>query len=87
MGSGLGDEGPLMGPEVTGQRPPLRPRPGAGGLLGSGPEMQGFPEDIGNAPGSVLGTLPYLTREGVEACCEGQLSNMGVVVEEWILGN
>ncbi|MPC12060.1 5'-3' exoribonuclease 2 [Portunus trituberculatus] len=52
MGSGLDDEGPLMGSGMTGQRPPLTPSSGAGGLLGSGPEMQGFPEDYGNAPGA-----------------------------------
>lgn len=40
LGSELGGEGPLMG---SGE-----------GLLGSAPDMQGFSEDSGNAPGSVL---------------------------------
>lgn len=51
LGSKLGGEGPLMGF-------------GEGGLLGSGPDMQGFSEDSGNAPGSVLDILLWLAREG-----------------------
>lgn len=44
---------------------------GQGGLLGSAPDMQGYSEDSGNAPGSVLDILPSL-EVGVEACWEGE---------------
>lgn len=60
LGSELGGGGSLMG---SGE--------GGGGLLGAGPDMQACYEDSGNTPGSVLGMLPCLAREGVEACWGG----------------
>lgn len=51
-GPPMGPGGPPMGPRMPGQGPPLRPGSGrGGGLLGPGPEMPGFLDEFGNAPG------------------------------------
>lgn len=51
-GPHMGPGGPHMGPRMPGQGPPLRPGSGrGGGLLGPGPEMPGFHDDFGDAPG------------------------------------